>query len=235
MYQYTYNSRKPRHKVHIINSKTGRTFCSLENSYSFKNLNVIGENPADRPICSICQNQLLNPNKKNKKHSKSAIRKQKQKEQREVNQAAREGLIKYFGLYRYATNIAICLCIHKKTDLDLPDTDKETKSMMSNYWRHVRGKTPHKNYNYMSSKDFYSSKKWREVRYIVLQQSNGTCELCGARASDGVQLHVDHIKPRSKFPELQFNLDNLQVLCDDCNLGKSNYDDTDWRDHWETL
>lgn len=52
---------------------------------------------------------------------------------------------------------------------------------------------------------------------------------CGANPSDGVKMHVDHIKPRSKFPELALVLDNLQILCEDCNLGKSNKDETDWR------
>src|SRR5262249_39926358 len=39
----------------------------------------------------------------------------------------------------------------------------------------------------------------------------------------------DHIKPRSKFPELELELGNLQVLCADCNLGKRAWDQTDWR------
>ena len=40
---------------------------------------------------------------------------------------------------------------------------------------------------------------------------------------------VDHIKPRSKFPGMSLDLENLQVLCNDCNMGKSNDDFTDWR------
>ena len=39
---------------------------------------------------------------------------------------------------------------------------------------------------------------------------------------DGAKMHVDHIKPRSKYPRLELDFDNLQVLCEDCNLGKSN-------------
>jgi hypothetical protein len=52
---------------------------------------------------------------------------------------------------------------------------------------------------------------------------------CGARPTEANPLHVDHIKPRSKFPHLALSLSNLQVLCRQCNLGKSNTDDTDWR------
>jgi len=76
---------------------------------------------------------------------------------------------------------------------------------------------------------FYESREWRELRYKALLKNNGKCELCGSGKHDGVKLHVDHIKPRSLYPDLQLVEDNLQVLCEDCNLGKSNKDDTDWR------
>jgi 5-methylcytosine-specific restriction endonuclease McrA len=42
-------------------------------------------------------------------------------------------------------------------------------------------------------------------------------------------MHVDHIKPRSRFPHLELSLDNLQVLCAACNVGKGNRDEIDWR------
>lgn len=51
---------------------------------------------------------------------------------------------------------------------------------------------------------------------------------CGAMAPH-VTLVVDHIKPRSKFPELELKEDNLQLLCNSCNMGKSNKDETDFR------
>ena len=76
---------------------------------------------------------------------------------------------------------------------------------------------------------FYDSPQWREIRYKALKMNNGKCELCGASKADGTMLHVDHIKPRSKFPDLELEISNLQVLCKECNLGKSNKDDTDWR------
>lgn len=76
---------------------------------------------------------------------------------------------------------------------------------------------------------FYWSEAWREVRYIALRRSRGVCELCGSGPTLGKPLHVDHIKPRSKYPQLELDPDNLQVLCFDCNLGKSNTDEIDWR------
>lgn len=78
-------------------------------------------------------------------------------------------------------------------------------------------------------RDFYHSREWREVRYKALLRSDGRCECCGSGKAQGAVLHVDHIKPRSKFPSMELALENLQVLCLDCNKGKSNTDQTDWR------
>lgn len=77
--------------------------------------------------------------------------------------------------------------------------------------------------------DFYTSREWQDMRYKALVLHGAQCQCCGATRRDGVKLHVDHIKPRSKFPELELSLDNLQVLCEPCNMGKSNKDATDWR------
>jgi hypothetical protein len=82
----------------------------------------------------------------------------------------------------------------------------------------------------MKGGGFYASDEWRAVRYKALLRDGGACKCCGAKATRGKPLHVDHIKPRSKFPELALDLDNLQVLCVDCNLGKGAWDQTDWRE-----
>lgn len=70
---------------------------------------------------------------------------------------------------------------------------------------------------------FYRSSEWRRVRYLALTKSK-VCMCCG---NTGV-LHVDHKIPRSVRPDLALTLSNLQVLCEDCNLGKGNWDSTDW-------
>lgn len=75
----------------------------------------------------------------------------------------------------------------------------------------------------------YESNAWRKLRYRALKASSGCCDCCGNRASKDNPLHVDHIKPRSKYPYLELVLTNLQVLCKACNLGKSAWDKTDWR------
>lgn len=77
---------------------------------------------------------------------------------------------------------------------------------------------------------FYKSEGWREVRFAALKRADGCCTLCGrSKRMHDVVLHVDHIKPRSRFPHLSLDPSNLQVLCEDCNIGKSNRDTTDWR------
>lgn len=76
---------------------------------------------------------------------------------------------------------------------------------------------------------FYQSYEWREIRYDVLQKHGGQCLLCGRSRRHGVVIHVDHIVPLSADWSRRLDPDNLQVLCEDCNLGKSNRDDTDWR------
>lgn len=76
--------------------------------------------------------------------------------------------------------------------------------------------------------NFYTSDAWLRVRYAALRRFDGCCHCCGCRPLR-TPLHVDHIKPRSKFPELALDPDNVQVLCQDCNFGKSNIGQTDWR------
>lgn len=76
---------------------------------------------------------------------------------------------------------------------------------------------------------FYQSSEWRDIRYKALVQHGNRCCCCGASPRTGAVIHVDHIKPRSIYPEYALTLDNLQVLCEQCNVSKSNTDETDWR------
>ena len=52
---------------------------------------------------------------------------------------------------------------------------------------------------------------------------------CGRTRRDGIIINVDHIKPRKTHPHLALEPSNLQVLCNECNLGKGNKFKTDWR------
>lgn len=59
------------------------------------------------------------------------------------------------------------------------------------------------------------------LRFQVFKRDNFRCVKCGRSPAitPDVELHIDHIKPYSKGGETM--LDNLQTLCKDCNIGKS--------------
>jgi len=67
---------------------------------------------------------------------------------------------------------------------------------------------------------------WR-LRALVLMRDGARCRLCGAVPGESVRLHVDHVKPWSKGGETV--LENLQILCDMCNIGKSDVEPENWR------
>lgn len=80
-----------------------------------------------------------------------------------------------------------------------------------------------------ASHAFLTSYEWRRVRMIALKKYGAVCQCCGASPKTGAVINVDHIKPRKLFPQLALDVDNLQVLCNECNHGKGNWDTTDWR------
>lgn len=75
-------------------------------------------------------------------------------------------------------------------------------------------------------KSFYTSREWRKLRYEALGRYGRRCMSCG---SNNREIHVDHIVPRSVDPMKELDIDNLQILCVDCNLGKGNNDCIDYR------
>lgn len=80
-----------------------------------------------------------------------------------------------------------------------------------------------------TSASFLESFEWRKLRMEILVRDGARCACCGASRFDGRVMHVDHIKPRKLFPMLALDPSNLQILCDLCNHGKGNWDQTDWR------
>lgn len=61
------------------------------------------------------------------------------------------------------------------------------------------------------------------TRYEVLSRSNFKCQACWNKPNkdNDVVLHIDHILPFSKWWSNEIN--NLQVLCSDCNLSKKDF------------
>ena len=76
---------------------------------------------------------------------------------------------------------------------------------------------------------FLESYEWRKLRLQALLVHGRKCQCCGAMPPN-VVLNVDHIKPRKTHPQYALILDNLQVLCNECNHGKGNWLSMDFRE-----
>lgn len=79
-------------------------------------------------------------------------------------------------------------------------------------------------------KEILSEKELKEInrrkninsstRYSILERAGFKCQCCGVKPlkNNNITLHVDHIIPRSLGGS--DNIDNLQILCNKCNLSK---------------
>ena len=61
------------------------------------------------------------------------------------------------------------------------------------------------------------SDEWREWRTKVFERDDYTCQMCNER---GLGLHPHHIRFKSDFPELIYEVDNGITLCVDCHRSK---------------
>jgi hypothetical protein len=77
------------------------------------------------------------------------------------------------------------------------------------------------NTNTISKKHKTPREPSSRLKVQVLMRDGNRCRLCGVECNDGLHnIHFDHIIPWSKGGET--TLENLQVLCNDCNLAKGN-------------
>ena len=98
-------------------------------------------------------------------------------------------------------------------------------------WQRKASRKRQPRVRYSGTDPFYLSPEWQALRYRLIRDSDGKCQACGATAkSSGRPMHVDHIEPRSKRPDLALEYSNLQLLCEACNLGKRNTDSIRWKD-----
>ncbi|MCS6547181.1 HNH endonuclease [Curtobacterium flaccumfaciens pv. flaccumfaciens] len=72
-----------------------------------------------------------------------------------------------------------------------------------------------------------SAERWRDdnIRNRLTEDALGLCMYCESRVEDVGDLNVEHIKPKSEFPELAHVWGNLGYSCLKCNRNKSDYYD----------
>ena len=61
---------------------------------------------------------------------------------------------------------------------------------------------------------------WLYVRKLILTEQDYTCQVCGLREPDIME--VNHKIEKSVHPELAQDKDNLEVLCPNCHRRKTN-------------
>lgn len=74
------------------------------------------------------------------------------------------------------------------------------------------------------TRQFYSSPEWNLLRDQVIHEEGHLCSECGELIQYKGDITVDHIRPRSKYPDLALERQNLRVLCRSCNSRKGTKD-----------
>ena len=64
--------------------------------------------------------------------------------------------------------------------------------------------------------------KQADIREALRKMYRGLCCYCEGRIGDVSFDHIEHRKPKSKFPKDTFNWDNLHLACQQCNTAKGN-------------
>lgn len=143
---------------------------------------------------------------------------------------AKKFLSDWCGISGEYSALELLICAAAKCDYVVRGDRHPHAQLMEVYYKIKLADKPKKVVNKCKTKkDFYSSRAWKILRYQAFEKYGNRCCCCGGTPADGLAMHVDHIKPRSTHPDLALSLDNLQILCEDCNVGKINQWDTDWR------
>jgi 5-methylcytosine-specific restriction endonuclease McrA len=165
--------------------------------------------------------------KKLTKQQKQEAKQAKLKRRADDIQKAKTEVMQWLGIGGIYSTLEIVCCAAAKLNMVLRGDIHENQQIKFIAERIRRIERPIKTKR-RSDDNFYSSRLWKIIRYQALELHGNKCVCCGASPSDGVSIHVDHIKPRSTHPELELDINNLQPLCEDCNVGKINQWDTSW-------
>ncbi|MGM0860681.1 MAG: HNH endonuclease [Bacillota bacterium] len=63
----------------------------------------------------------------------------------------------------------------------------------------------------------------KDIKAKLLEETRGKCAYCESKINHAAYLHIEHILPKTKFPELTYKWGNLTISCPKCNLNKGDY------------
>lgn len=72
------------------------------------------------------------------------------------------------------------------------------------------------------AKRFYTSPEWKLLRKQIIKLHKNICKNCEKVLTEKSDITIDHILPRSKFPDNALEMENMQILCRSCNSSKGN-------------
>lgn len=110
----------------------------------------------------------------------------------------------------------------KKVRRDRKENLKTVKKFIKIEISSIEFEKAKEEYEYANNPGFLLSYEWRQLRFKALQKYGRRCQCCGATPEGGATINVDHVRSRRNFPHLALELDNLQILCAECNHGKGN-------------
>ena len=68
-------------------------------------------------------------------------------------------------------------------------------------------------------RQWYKTKRWQRLRWLVLVRDQFTCRMCGALEASTRLLVADHVQPHRGDAALFWAEGNLQTLCKACHDG----------------
>jgi len=165
---------------------------------------------------------------KSKSKSEKKIASRKKAQERIKALSDKESKVKsWLGIGGQYSRLEIVILAYAKFDIVYDATKHLNSHLIDAY--NMTIKHERKIFTAKTKKELYSSRVWKILRYQAFEKYGNRCQCCGGAPSDHLTMHVDHIKPRSTHPDLELDINNLQILCEDCNVGKINQWDTDWR------
>lgn len=70
----------------------------------------------------------------------------------------------------------------------------------------------------------------RQAKQILIPKQNGHCAFCGCELGSGYNAQVHHIKPRHQHTELDKDINNCVILCNECH--KEQHEVQGWQNHY---